>query len=111
MKKAIVVAALVFPVLCQAQDVSPQKINNCNQQAMLVNMAASYRDSQQSPQEFMKFANQKRSIFNTLTDQQIKRMINVVYFDERFAGLPPQVLQQAVSDQCINPAPQYQPIQ
>ena len=111
MKRLLVVLAFVFSGTCQSQEISAEKINWCNQQSMLVTMAAEYRDSRQSPQEFMALVSRDRSIFKLLTDQQIKRFVNLVYFDGSFVGVPSQALGQAVSNECLYPAPHYQPLQ
>lgn len=110
MKRYLVAIALIVSTACVAQQVSPQRMNECNQQSLLAGMAADYRDAHQSPQEMLKFASQRRDLFGALTDSQIKKLINAVYFDERLA-VPPGVLSQAVAQQCILPDPQFHPLQ
>jgi hypothetical protein len=111
MKKAIAVAAIVFPVLCQAQGVSADKMRECGQKAWLFSMAAQYRDSRLSPQEFMKYVQHNHPNPLVLDSAYIKKATNAVYFDDQFAGVSSGVLYQSISEACTNPAPQYQPIQ
>lgn len=110
MKRYLAAFAMVVSTACVAQQVSPQRMKECNQQSLLVGMAADYRDARQSPQETLKFINQRRELFSVLPDWQIKKMINAVFFDDRLA-LPSGVLSQAVAQQCILPDPQFQPLQ
>jgi len=111
MKKTIAVIALAFPLVAQAQDLSADKMRECGQKAWLFSMAAQYRDSRLSPQEFLKFVEHNHPNPLVLSSAYIKKATNAVYFDERFAGVSSDVLYQSVSDACANPAPQYRPLQ
>jgi len=110
MKKAIAVAAFVFPVLCQAQGISGDKMRECGQKAWLFSMAAQFRDSRQSPQEFMKFVEHNHPNPLVLSDAYIKRAANAVYFDDEFSSASSDMLYSAISQECMNPTPQYQPL-
>lgn len=109
MKKSVAIAALVLPALAVAQ--SPEKQRECGQKAWLFSMAAQYRDSRLSPQEFMKYVQQNHPNPLVLDSAYIKKATNVVYFDERFAGVSSDVLYQSIAEACMNSAPQYQPLQ
>lgn len=109
MKKCIVIVAMVLPALAFAQ--SAEKQRECGQKAWLFSMAAQYRDSRLSPQEFMKFVQHNHPNPLVLDSTYIKKVTNAVYFDQRFAGVSSDVLYQAIAEACTNSAPQYHPLQ
>jgi hypothetical protein len=103
--------ALFVPLMASAQQVSGDKLRECGQKAWLFSMAAQFRDSRMPPQEFMKYVSHNHPNPLVLDDTYIKRSVNAVYFDDKFAGLSSEVLYSAISEACANPAPQFQPVQ
>jgi len=110
MLRKLVSILLLLPLAAHAQGISGDKMRECGQKAWLFSMAAQYRDSRLSPQEFMKFVEHNHPNPFVLDGAYIKKVTNAVYFDDRFAGASSSDLYQSMADACINPAPQYQPL-
>jgi hypothetical protein len=112
MKKAIVVASFVLPVLCQAQ--SPKDIEQCSQKADIFTSAAQARDTGEPPQDFYNF---KVQSFNAMHDKDgltiefIKKAVNLVYFDPQFSQAGGQALYNQALEACLHPRGRYQPVQ
>lgn len=100
----------MFPLVLQAQGVSQEKMQECGQKAWLFSTAAQFRDSNMTPQDFMKFVRQNHPNPLVLDDSYIKRSVNAVYFDRAFAGLDSGVLYNAIAEACANPTPRFQPL-
>jgi hypothetical protein len=111
MFRYLVAVSFAFSLSAHADGIPLSKQQECGQKAWLFSMAAQYRDSRLSPQEFLKYVQHNHPNPLMLDSAYIKKATNAVYFDERFADLSSDVLYQSIAEACSNPVAQYQPIQ
>lgn len=72
-------------------------------------MAAAIRD-QSNPPEFA-FRAIHQANFDHINDAFIKKAVNLVYFDDRFAQASGYALSQQITSTCMNPHSDWKPIQ
>ena len=91
-----------------AQHPERHGMHECAMKGLTFQMAAVWRDSGRSPQYALDYI---QKAHYGMDDAFIKRAVNLVYFDDRFAGITGNVLSQAITRSCISPPPQWVPVE
>jgi hypothetical protein len=99
MLRYCIAIALLIPVAVHAES-AQQKIHGCRMKGLTFQMAATYRDGGYSPQ--YSFDAIHREKYDGIDDAFIKNAVNLVYFDDRYAGIPGAVMSDAITNDCIN---------
>jgi len=89
--------------------VTQDDVSACALKADLYRGAADMRDHNQSPQDAAKFLGAYRSRF--ISDVDFKKIINTVYFDDRFANAGGFALKKQMLDYCLSGPKEYKPLQ
>lgn len=104
MLRCLFAIALVLPIVAHAD----QREHECAMKGLTFQMAATWRDSRFSPQQAFDYI---RNANYGVDDEFIKRAVNLVYFDDKFSGVPGEAMNQAITQACISPPPQWKPVQ
>lgn len=116
MKRVICTLLALVPLMAAAQSTSRDARSDpgfiCFQKGEAYRLAAVYRDSSKSPEEALEGM---QGLANAAGLQQsfIKKAINNVYFDGRFAAARGGIFRQQMTDLCLQEAglkPRYQPL-
>lgn len=105
MNRASIVALLFVAASAQAQQPTA---NYCSLLGSVYQTAASARDTRRSPDDALKLTRPYAAAVPELLRIEI---INQMYFDPRFAMARGEALRVTVRNECMNPSPQYQPLQ
>jgi hypothetical protein len=109
MIRYVIAVALVLPITAHAEvTAEQQREHQCGIEGLVFQMAATWRDSNFTPQYAYDYL---RKAKYGVDDAFIKRAVNLVYFDDKFAGVPGSVMNQTITQSCINPPKQWQPVQ
>lgn len=104
-------SALAFSTASSAQAPDQKKLRFCQELSMVYVSAAGMRDGMASPQIAYKTVKQGQMPIPDLTDTQVKKAINNVYFVPAFQAIPSEAMFQAVNTACLDNGPKYQPLQ
>jgi hypothetical protein len=96
------------PPPVSAKNSEQQRMHECAMKGLTFQMAAVWRDSGRSPQYAFDYI---QKAHYGMDDAFIKRAVNLVYFDDRFAGIPPAALEGSITQACIFPPRQWNPVQ
>jgi hypothetical protein len=99
MKKALI--ALVFPLVAHAHV-------NCAAAGVVYQTAASMRDSGMSPQQALGALRPFEK--NGVPEENLKKMINTVYFDPAFTNAGGEELRAQMTAFCANPNGGWKPL-
>lgn len=108
--------SIALPAMVSAQGIPQSKVSECAGKGALAGWVVTYHEQGLSPQQT--FGELKKQYPNpkkypaqpVFEDSYLKRVVNAVYFDDRLQGIPSNVLSQQVSDACMFPPKQYQPL-
>jgi hypothetical protein len=108
MIRCLVALALVLPAMASAQPISAEKQNDCARKAEVFEIAAANRDGNISPQDT--FSSFKRANYVGVTDDFLKRAINLVFFDPSFHNSRGQSLMLQMLQVCEHPDGRWKPL-
>jgi hypothetical protein len=104
LKRLIAIVTVLAPLTVNAQPTLQQ----CNLIAQALNVAASARDAQMSPEHAFTWI--KGMAGTKLNDATIKKAVNAAYFDPRYALANTSEFVDEFTNACANPGPQWQPL-
>jgi hypothetical protein len=96
------------PPFAGAQHSEQKRMHECAMKGLTFQMAAQWRDARASPQYAFNYI---QKAHYGMGDDFIKGAVNLVYFDDRFAGIPGNVLSQTITQSCISPPPKWAPVE
>lgn len=85
-------------------------LDRCVGLATVFSRAAMHREIGRSPQDAWELDIAKEGGWAPIDSTERKKIINQVYFDKAFAGIPAQAMRNAVMDVCMNPRQQFEPL-
>jgi hypothetical protein len=109
MIRCLIAVALAMPITAHAE-ITPeqQRLHECGMKGLAFQMAATFRDSGFSPQYSADYL--RRAKYDGADDAFIKKAVNLVYFDDRFADARGAVLAQQITQACFRPK-QWKPVE
>lgn len=108
MLRYCIAIALSIPIAVHAES-AQQRIHECGMKGLTFQMAATFRDGGFSPQYSFDYLHREK--YDGIDDAFIKNAVNLVYFDEKYAGIPGAVMNDAITQDCINLPKQWKPVQ
>lgn len=108
MKCLVIIAAILVPIFAHAATSGEQKSHDCMFKSLVINNAMQWRDNGLTPQDT--FERTKNAFSAEVNEAFMKKAINLVYFDQRFAFPASDELQSQLYMECMNPSQPYQPL-
>jgi hypothetical protein len=93
-----------------AQEKPSPEIAECTDEAVVFNFAAMFRDTGMSPQQTLTKMHAQPSMMRGLSDDLVKNIINVVYFDHDASQIPYGRMYSEVANSCMSSKKTYQPL-
>lgn len=120
MAKKSVYRYLVALLLCRAfasafaaepepAEAKEKKLHRCIGLATVFSRAAMHRDIERSPQEAWQL-DLSNGEWGPISADERKKIINQVYFDRAFAGIPSNLMRNAVMDLCMETPKKFEPL-
>jgi len=97
-----------MPFAASATTPGEQKTHDCMFRSLVINNALQWRDNGLTPQDT--FARTKNAFGADVDEAFMKKAINLVYFDQRFAIPASDELQSQLFMECLHPTPAFQPL-